>query len=139
MRLLGLILTLVGVVATVAAMFLSFIEFEGESANWWEAFDGLDIALLAACVVTAGLALAALTSGNRAILQLTGIAAAMTFGLAFAVIPDTIHDSDGAGTGRWVVGGTGAIALAGGVIVALSKPDSTLSGRVSLHPSESGR
>jgi hypothetical protein len=45
-------------------------------------------------------------------------------GLVFAVKPDTIHQSrEYMGAGIWVVGATGAIALVGGVIVAVTKPD----------------
>jgi hypothetical protein len=138
MRLLGPVLILVGAVATIAAMFLPFASYEGESINWWETFNGLDIALVAACILTGGLALATLISGNRAVRHLTGIAAAVTFGLAFALIPDTIHDSEGAGAGRWLVAGTAALALAGAVVIGLARftePPLGSSSRVEAGPS----
>ena len=60
-------------------MFLPFVSFGDESADWWEATTGLDIALLLASVLTAGLALATLTRGNPAVGQLAVIAAGVMF------------------------------------------------------------
>ena len=64
LRPLGPSLILGGALASIPAMFLPFRSFGGRSFTLWEYANGLDIALLAACLVAAGLALAALTAGH---------------------------------------------------------------------------
>jgi hypothetical protein len=124
MRSLGLSLIVIGSLATVGAMFLpSYSFFGGDSLNSWEAYNGLDVALVVACAGSVVLALLALTTGRHVFRQLAGLAGAVTFGLAFAVIPGTIDTSEGARAGIWVVAGAAAIALAGAVIVSVANPD----------------
>jgi hypothetical protein len=104
MRRLGLVLIIVGAVATVGAMFLTrfdlarvpgFPRVPGyQSLNSWELFHGLDIAMAAASAAAAGLAVAALLSRHGVWARLAGIAGALLFGLTFAVVPDTIDDPD---------------------------------------------
>jgi hypothetical protein len=123
MRSLGLGIIIGGLLATIGATFLTAYSLFGESGNWWQTFHGLDIALAAACAVTVCLALLTLRTRHRAVRQLLGIACGVTFGLAFAVIPDTIHDPEGARAGLWIVAGTGGITLAGALVLALSNRD----------------
>jgi hypothetical protein len=122
MRSLGPGLILSGALATLAAMFLPATSFGGESLTWWEWVSGLDIALLAVCVVAAGLALAAVIAGHPTVRQLAGIAAAVAFGLAFAPVPGAIHDSQAARGGLWIVAATGTIALAGAAVTTVLPP-----------------
>jgi hypothetical protein len=126
MRVIGPVLILVGALATIPAMFIPLFEgYETGSLNWWETFQGLDVVLAGACGIAALLALASLTTGHRTIRQLAGIAAAVTFGLAFTFVPDRIGSGEyeGAKAGLWIVAATGAIALAGAVVIAASKSD----------------
>ena len=128
---LGLIMIIAGALATVVAMFLNVYEYaEGDLADettldtltWWEAFNGLDIALVASCGLSVCLAFTALRSGNRVPRQLAAMAAALTFAFAFAIIPDTIHEqSEYAAVGLWVVGASGALALVGGIVTTLTR------------------
>jgi hypothetical protein len=125
MRPIGPTLILVGSVATIPGMFLPLFEVEAGSLNWWEVFNGLDIALTAACALAALLALAALIGGQRPVRQLAGVAAGVTFGLAFTFVPDTIGSTaENTGAGLWVVAGTGAVALLGAVLIASSASSS---------------
>ena len=48
-----------GALGTGVAMFLPVHGFGGEDWTWWEYLNGLDIALLAACVIAAGFGLGA--------------------------------------------------------------------------------
>jgi FtsH-binding integral membrane protein len=123
MRSLGLGLIIAGSLATIGAMFLTPYSYFGVSGNWWQTFNGLDIALAASGAVAFCLAVFTLRTRHRAVRQLLGIACGVTFGLAFAVIPDTIHDPEGARAGLWIVAGTGGITLAGALVLALSNRD----------------
>jgi hypothetical protein len=123
MRSLGLGLIVGGSLATIGATFRTANSFFGVSRNWWQTFHGLDIALAAACAVAVCLAFLTLRTRHRAVRQLLGIACGVTFGLAFAVIPDTIHSPEGARAGLWLVAGTGAVTLAGALVLALSNRD----------------
>jgi hypothetical protein len=126
MRSLGLGLITLGSLATIGAMFLPVwdIPIAGEDPqNWWEGFNGLDIALAVACVISACLSTIARMSRRGVVERLAGIAGALAFGLAFAIIPDTIHDAEYADVGLWVAAGTGAIAFVGAVLVAVAGPD----------------
>jgi hypothetical protein len=118
-RPLGPSLILGGALASIAAMFLPFRRFGGQSFTLWEYASGLDIALLTACFAAAGLALAALTLGHSRTRQLAGLAGAVTFGLGFAPVPGAVDYSGYAGAGLWIVGGTATIALAGAVVTTL--------------------
>jgi hypothetical protein len=99
-------------------MFLPFVGFEGASFTWWESFNGLDVALLVACILATALALAALTGRDPIVWQLSGVAGGIVFGLAFTPIPSAIASSKGARAGLWMVAATGAIALAGAIVDA---------------------
>jgi hypothetical protein len=121
MRSIGPTLILVGSAATIPAMFLPLFEVEAGSLNWWEVFNGLDVALTTVCALAALLALAALISGQRTAHQFAGVAAGVTFGLAITFVPDTIGSTaENTGAGLWVVAGTGAVALLGAVLTASS-------------------
>jgi hypothetical protein len=125
-RSLGLALIMGGSLATIAAMFLTAFDFAergGLPFNWWETFSGLDIAIAVASGLAATLALIALVTRHRVVTSLSLIAGATVFGLAFALIPETFKDTAGIRAGFWIVGGTGAISLAGAVVVSLSKTD----------------
>ena len=47
------------------------------------------------------------------------IAGGVTFGLGFAPVPGAVGDSEHAGAGLWIVGGTATVALAGAVVTTL--------------------
>jgi hypothetical protein len=123
MRRLGIALMFFGALATAGGMFLPALRFSDETLNWWEWTAGFDIALLAACVLTMGLALLALLSSHPMARQFAVITAGVTFGLTFAAVPDAIDNSEGLCTGFWVVGCTGAVALAGAVVSTLIRSD----------------
>jgi hypothetical protein len=123
MRRLGLAMIIAGALATIPAMFLPYTEFASQSLNWWKWFNGFDIALLVSCVLATGLALAALVARHPQVPRLAGIAAGVTFGFTFGSIPGAIDIREGIKTSIWIIGGTGAVALAGAVLVAISKTD----------------
>jgi hypothetical protein len=128
MRRVGLALILGGSLATIGAMFLPAYRIVGslifrDPLNWWEIYNGLDIALTAACAITACLALLALSSANVVTRQLAVIAGAVVFGLAFAAIPGAIDDPTGYRAGFWITAGAGTIPLAGAVFLSLSDRD----------------
>jgi Protein of unknown function (DUF2510) len=131
-------LTLIGALATVGVMFLPLVDVGGESLNWWEALNGLDIALLVACVATAGLALGALAGDNPLVSQLGGVFAGVAFGLAFALVPGAIDNSEGIAAGLWIGAATGAIAVAGGVVSALPLRGAPQPGRRSVASASGG-
>jgi hypothetical protein len=120
----GPALILVGTVAAPAAMFLPLFGFEGDSLSWWEATNGLDIALLLACVIAAGLALAVLAAGDPVVRNLSSIAGAVMFGIAFTPVPSAIDSSEGVRVGLWLVALAGGVALAGAVVNAVTAPKS---------------
>lgn len=119
MRHLGPALIIVGALGVALAMFLPVYGFGGEDWTSWEYFNGLDIALLAACLVAAGLGLAVIADRAR-LRQMAAIGGAMTFGLAFALVPGAIDDSHFYRAGVWIVAATGGLALAGAVITVLA-------------------
>ena len=126
MRRLGLATIIAGALATIAAMFLpvyDYAEHGGLSLSWWETFSGLDIAVAAASGIAAILALIALITRHRVVTALSAIAGAVAFGFADAFVAEVLHDTEGVRAGFWIVGGTGALALAGAVLIAISRTD----------------
>jgi hypothetical protein len=123
-RSIGLAVITGGSLATIGAMFLpvyDYAEGGGLSLSWWEVFSGLDVAVAVAAGIAAILALIALVTRNRVVTQLSIIAGAMVFGLAFAFVAEVLDDTEGVRAGFWIVGGAGAMTLAGAVAVSLSK------------------
>ena len=123
MQRLGFVFIIAGAVATIAAMFLPYAGFAGVTLNWWESSGGGDIALLISCVGAASLGLMALATGRRRFQSLAGVGAAVVFGLASLAVFEVVSDTEGTRAGLWIVGGTGAVALAGALLVAISEPD----------------
>ena len=105
-------------------MFIPLFDVEAGLLNWWEVFNGLDVALAATSLLAALLAIAALVTEQQSVRQLAGVMAGLTFGLASTFVPDTIGNGGGnTAAGLWVVAGTGAVAFSGAVLIAISNPD----------------
>ena len=120
MRNAGPALIIGGAFGVAVAMFFPVYRFGGEEWTWWEYLDGLDIAMLTASVLAASLALGAAITDRMGLRQMSAIAGAVTFGLAFEGVPSAIDDSYFFGYGLWLVAAAGGVALAGAVITALS-------------------
>jgi hypothetical protein len=120
MRYLGPALIIGGALGAAVAMFFPVHGFGGEDWTSWEYFNGLDIALLAACVIAATIGLAAVITDRARLRQLAAVGGAMTFGLAFALVPGAIDDSYFYRAGLWIVAATASVALVGAVVTILA-------------------
>jgi hypothetical protein len=119
-RSLGQVLILCGALGAAVGLFVPVYSIGGEDFTWWEYVDGLDIALLAACAIAAGLAIAGLITDRPAVERLAVVGGGMTFGISFALIPIALLDTDFYRAGMWIVGAGGGIALAGAVLTAIT-------------------
>ena len=120
MRYIGPALIIGGALGVALAMFLPVRGFGGEDWTAWEYFNGLDIALLVSCAIAAGLGLAAVITDRTRLRQMAAIGGAMTFGLAFALVPGAIDDSYFYRAGLWIVSAAGGVALVGALITILA-------------------